>query len=218
MLGYFFKKGETYHIHNNTLNIHALVPSKADGCFEEFLGRKGRDLLDFVQDTIERVGARYLSGEPQDKKDQALFFYLWCGPKSPFFGKHAMKTFERYFLVNEENHDERSLYWKKNMQTDSFKQKLKDEFGIQRVIYGHTPVNYLEGKQMASSDGVAINVDGGFAAAYYNRGHALVHTPYQLFGIILPTHEEMQEAAENLVSAPLDIELIFLILHRHQRQ
>ena len=208
MLGYFFKKGETYHIHNNTLNIHALVPSKADGGFEEFLGRKGRDLLDFVQETIERVGGRYLSGEPQDKKDQALFFYLWCGPKSPFFGKHAMKTFERYFLVNEENHDERSLYWKKNMQTDSFKQKLKDEFGIQRVIYGHTPVNYLEGKQMASNDGVAINVDGGFAAAYYNRGHALVHTPYQLFGIILPTHEEMQEATENLVSAPLDIELI----------
>ncbi len=61
---------------------------------------------------------------------------------------------------------------------------------------------------MASSDGVAINVDGGFAAAYYNRGHALVHTPYQLFGIILPTPEEMTMAAQNLESAPLDIELI----------
>ena len=65
-----------------------------------------------------------------------------------------------------------------------------------------------KGKKMASRDGVAINVDGGFAAAYYNRGHALVHTPYQLFGIILPTPEEMQEAAQNLESAPLDIELI----------
>ena len=208
LLGYFFKKGKTYHIHNNSLNIHALVPSTVDGEFEEFLGKSGRELLDFIQETIERVGKRYVADEPQDEKDQALFFYLWCGPKSPFFGKHAMKTFERYFLLDEERHTERSLYWKKNMQSDAFKQKLKDEFGIQRVVYGHTPVDYSKGKQMASADGVAINVDGGFAAAYYNRGHALVHTPYQLFGIILPTPKEMQEAAENLVAAPLDIELI----------
>jgi fructose-1,6-bisphosphatase III len=208
LLSYFFKKGKTYHIHNNSLNIHALVPSTEDGEFEEFLGRKGRGLLDFVQETIERVGRRYINGEAQDKNDQALFFYLWCGVKSPFFGKHAMKTFERYFLIDKESHTERTLYWKKNLQTEAFKQQLKDEFGIQRVVFGHTPVDYLKGKQMASSDGVAINVDGGFAAAYYNRGHALVHTPYQLFGIILPTPEEMKEAAQKLESAPLDIELI----------
>ena len=208
LLRYFFKKGKTYHIHNNSLNIHALVPSREDGEFEEFLGRRGRGLLDFIQETIERVGARYLKEEPQEAQDQALFFYLWCGPKSPFFGKHAMKTFERYFLLDKETHAERTLYWKKNLQTEKFKQKLKDEFGIQRVIFGHTPVDYLKGKQMASTDGVAINVDGGFAAAYYNRGHALVHTPYQLFGIILPTPEEIQEAAKKLESAPLDIELI----------
>jgi fructose-1,6-bisphosphatase-3 len=208
LLSYFFKKGKTYHIHNNSLNIHALVPSRADGEFEEFLGRSGRDLLDFVQETIGRVGKKYLKGEPQEAQDQALFFYLWCGPKSPFFGKHAMKTFERYFLLDKKSHAERSLYWEKNMQTVAFKQKLQEEFGVQRVVFGHTPVDYMKGNSMASSDGVAINVDGGFAAAYYNRGHALVHTPYQLFGIILPTPEEMQEAARNLESAPLDIELI----------
>jgi len=208
LLSYFFKKGKTYHIHNNSLNIHALIPSRADGEFEEFLGHRGRELLDFVQETIVRVGKRYLTGEPQEAQDQALFFYLWCGPKSPFFGKHAMKTFERYFLLDKKSHTERSLFWKKNMQTDAFKQKLQEEFGIQRVVFGHTPVDYMKGNSMASSDGVAINVDGGFAAAYYNRGHALVHTPYQLFGIILPTPEEMLEAARNLESAPLDIELI----------
>jgi fructose-1,6-bisphosphatase-3 len=208
LLDYFFKKGNTYHIHNNSLNIHALVPSREDGEFEEFLGYKGRALLDFIQETVERVGRRYLNGESQDVKDQALFFYLWCGPKSPFFGKHAMKTFERYFLRDEETHKERTLYWKKNLKTDAFKQKLQEEFGIKRVVFGHTPVDYSKGNRMASTDGVAINVDGGFAAAYYNRGHALVHTPYQLFGIILPTPAEMEAAAQNLESAPLDIELI----------
>jgi fructose-1,6-bisphosphatase-3 len=208
LLQFFFSTGRTYHIHYNFLNIHALVPSTAEGEFEEFLGRKGKHLLDFIQETIERVGRNYIEGKKQRPQDQALFFYLWCGPKSPFFGKHAMKTFERYFLLDKETHKERSLYWKDNMQTDAFKKKMQQEFGIHRVIYGHTPVNYRKGAQMASQDGVAINVDGGFAEAYYNRGHSLVHTPHQLYGIILPTPDEIKEAERKLESAPLDIELI----------
>jgi len=208
LLQFLFTKGKTYHIQNNFLNIHALVPSTEDGEFEEFLARKGKNLLNFIQDTISRVGENYLQGKSQKKEDQALFFYLWCGPKSPFFGKHAMKTFERYFLTDKNTHQERSLFWKDNMQTDVFKKKMQQEFGVQRVIFGHTPVNYKKGIHMASEDGVAINVDGGFAAAYYNRGHSLVHTPHQLYGIILPTPDEMKEAEKKLESAPLDIELI----------
>ncbi len=208
LLHFLFTKGKSYHIQNNFLNIHALVPSTAEGEFEEFLGRKGKNLLAFIQETITRVGENYLAGRAQQKEDQALFFYLWCGPKSPFFGKHAMKTFERYFLIDKKTHAERSLFWKDNMETDSFKKKMQLEFGVQRVIFGHTPVDYKKGVQMASKDGVAINVDGGFAAAYYNRGHSLVHTPHQLYGIILPTPDEIKEAERKLESAPLDIELI----------
>ena len=66
---------------------------------------------------------------------------------------------------------------------------------------------------MARDDGVAINVDGGFAAGYYNRGHSLVQSPYQLYGIILPTPDEIKEAEQKLESAPLDIELIDEFLH-----
>ncbi len=208
LLNFLFTKGKTYHIQNNFLNIHALVPSTADGEFEEFLARKGKNLLNFIQDTIARVGINYIRGKSQKKEDQALFFYLWCGPKSPFFGKHAMKTFERYYLKDKATHAERTLFWQDNMQTKVFKKKMQEEFGVQRVIFGHTPVNYKKGLHMASEDGVAINVDGGFAAAYYNRGHSLVHTPHQLYGIILPTPDEMKEAEKKLESAPLDVELI----------
>lgn len=208
LLQFFFTQGKTYSITNNFLNIHALVPSTQKGDFEEFLGRKGKNLLDFIQNSISRAGQNYIQGTEQEADDQALFFYLWCGPKSPFFGKHAMKTFERYFLTDKETHVERSLYWSDNMQTTEFKKKMQDEFGVQRVVYGHTPVNYLKGKHMASEDGIAINVDGGFAAAYYNRGHSLVHTPHQIYGIILPTPDELKEAEVNLEPAPIDIELI----------
>ena len=94
------------------------------------------------------------------------------------------------------------------MLTDAFKQKMLKEFNAQRVIFGHTPVDVTKGKKMASEDGVAINIDGGFAAAYYNRGHALVHTPLQLYGVILPTPEEMKEANTRSESVPLLIEVI----------
>jgi len=213
LLSYLFNIGNTYSIYNDILNIHALVPSTSDGDFDEFLGQTGRNLLDFIQKTIERVGNNYVEGKVQDSRDQALFFYLWCGPKSPFFGKHAMKTFERYFLIDKQAHIEKSLYWLQNLEKIEFKEKLLEEFGVQRVVYGHTPINYLKGKHMASDDGIAINVDGGFAAAYYNRGHSLVQTPHQLYGIILPTPDEIKEAERKLESAPLDIELIDEFLH-----
>ena len=213
LLSYLFTFGRTYSVYNNILNIHALVPSTEDGDFEEFLDRSGRSLLDYIQSVIQRVGKNYINGTEQNNKDQALFFYLWCGPRSPFFGKHAMKTFERYFLIDKETHKERTLYWQQNLHSQKFKKRLLSEFGVRRVVYGHTPVNYLKGKHMASDDGVAINVDGGFAAAYYNRGHSLVHTPHQLYGIILPTPDEMKEAEERLESAPLDVELIDEFMH-----
>ncbi|MCG8333491.1 MAG: fructose-1,6-bisphosphatase [Proteobacteria bacterium] len=208
LLDFFFDKGQTYIIHNDMLNIHALIPSNQNREFEEFLNRRGKDLLDHVQESIERIGKAYLSGKKQREKDLALMFYLWCGPKSPFFGKDAMKTFERYFLLDKETHKERTLYWSKNLETDEFKQLIMQEFGTNRIIFGHTPVDFTKGKQMASGDGVAINIDGGFAAAYYNRGHALVHTPFQLYGIILPTPEELKQASLNLETVPLSVEII----------
>ena len=208
LMKFFFERGETYLIHNDMLSIHALIPSTENGDFDEFLNRRGRNLLNYIQKSIKRIGDAYLCGEKSRKEDLALMFYLWCGPKSPFFGKHAMKTFERYFLIDNATHKERSLYWATNMQNDEFKRKILAEFGTNRVIYGHTPVDFTKGKNMASSDGIAINIDGGFAEAYYNRGHALVHTPHQLYGIILPTPEEMKKAAHDLETVPISVEII----------
>lgn len=208
LLAFFFKRGKTYHVHHKLLNIHALIPSTSDGEFEIFLGKKGKNLLDYIQQSMENAGQAYLKGETQNEANQALFFYLWCGSKSPFFGKEAMKTFERYYLTDKSTHAEPSLYWKSNLKTDAFKQKILAEFDAHRVIYGHTPVDVTTGKKMASKDGIAINIDGGFAAAYYNRGHALVQTAYKLYGIILPTPNDLESSPSKSISNPLTIELI----------
>ena len=208
LLRYFFRYGETYKIHHDILNVHALIPSTKDGEFDEFLDRRGKELLDHIQKTIRKIGRAYLSNRKQSERDLALMFYLWCGPKSPFFGKEAMKTFERYFCREASSHKERTLYWAANLRSDRFKRKIMEEFGIGKVVFGHTPVDVTKGYNMASRDGIAINIDGGFAAAYYNRGHALVQTPFQLYGIILPTPEEIEQASLSSDTVPLSVEII----------
>ena len=208
MMRIFFEKGKVYHCYNNILNIHALIPSDENANFQELLGYKGKALLDYIQQKIRIIGEKYLTEKPQDNEDLALMFYLWCGPVSPFFGKNAMKTFERYFLIDKTLHKETTLYWEDNLHTAKFQTSIKKEFQIERVVYGHTPRDYLKGQKIASADGFAINIDGGFAEAYYHRGHALIHTPLQIYGVVLSSDDELKEYNTKKYLAPDTIEPI----------
>ncbi len=208
LMEFLFEHGKLYHIHNYILNIHALIPSTPDGQFEEFLGYKGKALLDHLQHRIKTIGKNYLESKPQDPKDLALMFYLWCGSKSPFFGKNAMKTFERYFIVDKSTHKEKLLYWGENLLKKEFMDKIMEEFGAERIVYGHTPVDIRKGEKIASPDGRAINIDGGFSDAYLSRGHALIQTPYSLYAIILPTPEEIIQARQKKEPVNLRVEII----------
>jgi fructose-1,6-bisphosphatase-3 len=208
LMSFLFGDGKMYHINNNILNVHALIPSTADGNFEAFLGKRGKELLDYIDMTVKKVGGNYLTGKPQDQKDLALMFYLWCGAKSPFFGKNAMKTFERYFMKDKDLHKEKLLYWSENIKKPEFMKKLMGEFNAKRIVYGHTPVDINKGEKIASPDGTAINIDGGFSDAYLNRGHSLIHTPYSLYAIILPAPEIIGEAQKKKEPVKLKIEKI----------
>ncbi|MBN2401705.1 MAG: fructose-bisphosphatase class III [Spirochaetes bacterium] len=208
LMKFLFEHGNLYHINNFILDIHALIPSTKDGKFENFLGKKGKELFNYIQDVVKNVGKNYLEDRQQNQKDLDLMFYLWCGPKSPFFGKHAMKTFERYFYKDKDTHKEKLLFWKENIEKKEFMDLIMKEFGARRIVYGHTPVDILKGEKIASTDGRAINIDGGFAEAYLNRGHSLIHTPYSLHAIILPTPDELAEAAKKKESVRLMIEPI----------
>lgn len=203
LMEYLFNDGRLYHINNYIMNIHALVPSTKDGKFDELYGKKGKELFDYIQDSVKRIGQTYLEGKKQEQFDLAIMFYLWCGPKSPFFGKHAMKTFERYFYVDKAAHREELLYWGENIRKKEFMDLLLNEFGAQRIVYGHTPVDIMKGEKIASPDGRAINIDGGFSDAYLARGHSLIHTPYSLYAIILPTHNEIIESGKNKTPAKM---------------
>ncbi len=208
LMEFLFEHGKMYHINNYILNIHALIPSTEDAKFDLFLDKKGKELFDHTEGIVKNVGHNYLNDKKQDPKELALMFYLWCGPKSPFFGKHAMKTFERYFFNDKDTHKEKLLYWGENIKNLKFMDLIMDEFDARRIVYGHTPVNILKGEKIASPDGRAINIDGGFSEAYLSRGHSLIHTPYSLYAIILPTPDEIIDSREKKEPVKLMIENI----------
>ncbi len=208
LMEYLFREGKLYHLNNYILNIHALIPSTREGEFEELYGKRGKDLLDYIEETVKDVGENYLNDRPQEQFQLAVMFYLWCGPKSPFFGKHAMKTLERYFYKDTETHKERTLHWGENIQKVEFLDLIEKEFGAQRVVFGHTPVNIDKGQKIASAEGRAINIDGGFSEAYLGRGHSLIQTPYSIYAIILPTEVQMDDARRKGEPAKLMFEQI----------
>ncbi|MBN1497692.1 MAG: fructose-bisphosphatase class III [Spirochaetes bacterium] len=194
LMRYLFEHGKLYHVNNYLLNIHALIPSTEEGKFDKLFGKKGKELLDHIEKMVKNVGNHYLEGSEQDPFELAVMFYLWCGPKSPFFGKHAMKTFERYFFKDKVTHKEKTLHWGENLKKKEFMDLIMQEFGAERIVYGHTPVDVMKGEKIASPDGRSINIDGGFSEAYLGRGHSLIHTPYSLYAIILPSLDEIREA------------------------
>ena len=208
LMKYLFEDGKLYHINNHIFNIHALIPCTADGQFDELMGYSGKKLFDYTQAVIKDIGHRYLHDEKQDDFNLSFTFYLWCGPKSPLFGKDAMKTFERYFHIDKETHKETTLYWEKNLQNEDFIKLIMDEFDSERIVYGHTPVNIEKGGKIASQNGRAINIDGGFSDAYLGRGHALIHTPYSLYAIILPSQDEIEKSEKEKIPAKLKFEEI----------
>lgn len=208
LMEYLFIEGKLYHINNYIMNIHALVPSTEDGSFEELYGKKGKELLDHIQITIKDIGDNYLEGREQEPFQLAMMFYLWCGAKSPLFGKDAMKTFERYFYRDKAAHKEKTLYWGKNIQNPDFISRLMDEFNVERIVFGHTPIDVSKGQKIATPDGRAINIDGGFSEAYLSRGHSLIQTPYSLYAIILPASDEIIDLRKKKEPTRLMFEMI----------
>jgi len=208
LMKYLFEEGKLYHINNYIMNVHALIPSTAEGKFETLYKKKGKELFDHLENTIKQVGKYYLEGVEQEDFQLAVMFYMWCGPKSPFFGKHAMKTFERYFYKDKTTHKEKTLHWGENILKKEFMDLIQEEFGASRVVFGHTPVDISKGEKIATPDGRAINIDGGFSEAYLARGHSLIQTPYSIYAIILPTEDEIAESGHKKEPAKLMFEHI----------
>lgn len=209
------RHGCMYKVVNNNLLYHASIPLNEDGTLREVeitpkKIAKGKDLLNKIGMIIRRAFQN--NGAECDKDMQYAtdyFLYLWCGPNSPLFDKHAMTTFERYFLKEKETHHEEKGFYFKFREREDIADAIMEEFGVNsakgHIINGHVPVHVNKGESPIKANGKLMVIDGGFSQAYHKEtgiaGYTLV---YHSRGFELVQHEPFS-SEEDAIKRGIDI-------------
>ena len=174
---FLFNKGSIYKCYNNNLLFHGCMPLNEDGTFMSINTGKGY----FGPDE-----------DPQKERCIDFFWFLWCGYKSPLFGKKKITTFERCFIEDQSTWKEAKNPYYTLMDQVEVVENIVAEFGLDRhtahIINGHMPVN--KGSNPVHANGRAFVIDGGFAKAYQKKtgigGYSLI---YRSQGFVLAAHE-----------------------------
>jgi len=192
---FLFSKGSLYKKYNGNLLFHGCMPLEKNGEFSSIRTSdgvmKGKEWFDYAEQLV-RIG---YFGSPTDKNKKRgidFFWYLWCGYKSPLFGKKKITTFERLFVEDPETWVEEKNPYYKLVDDVSVVERILEEFGLDKdtghIINGHMPVK--EGTNPVRAGGKAFVIDGGLAKAYRKTtgiaGYSLIYNSY---GFILAAHE-----------------------------
>ncbi len=173
---FLYSNGGMYKCCNSNLLYHGCIPMREDGRFDELVidgqAYKGKALMDFIDGQIQN--AYFLEkGTPEKEKSCDFMWYLWCGSKSPVFGKDKMATFENYFLAEPELKKERmNPYYRLSVQEEHC-DRILEEFGfstaVSHIINGHVPVKIKDGETPVKAGGKLFIIDGGLSKAYQGK-------------------------------------------------
>ena len=186
---FLLKKGSMYKVFNGNLIMHGCVPTDDDGEFssvtvgdERFSGKKLYDRLNLLIKQAARGDAYSVD----------YVWYLWCGKKSPLFGRDKMRTYEKYFggpLLEKED-----PYYK-YVRSEEYCLKVLREFGANGkyavIVNGHKPVRVKDGEKPESGNCRHVTIDGGLSKAYSLKtgigGYTLISNSE---GLYLVSHEQ----------------------------
>lgn len=194
---FLLRIGSMYRVYNGNLLMHGCVPTESDGSFSYVrvgeAAYNGKALYD-------RLDALVREARGGDAYSVDYMWYLWCGKKSPLYGRDKMCVYEKYFLNRspEENKDPYYTY----IQDEAFCLKVLAEFGANGkysvIVNGHTPVRVKEGELPESGNGRHITIDGGLSHAYYQKtgigGYTLISNSQGLF---LVSHMPLSAEGKN---------------------
>lgn len=211
-VNFLYNKGSLYKIYNDNLLIHGCVPMNKNGELVEVEidGKKvkGKEYLDKV-DRIARQA--FFGDEGTEEKENAMDFlwYLWCGENSPIFCKDTMRTFERYFIEDENTWKENKNPFYTFSKDEEYCTKILKEFGIDEekghIICGHIPVKFKAGESPIRANGKMLIIDGGLSKAYQKTtgiaGYTLIYNSY---GLILAAHETFT-STEDAIKDEIDL-------------
>ena len=197
---FLYAHGAFYKMCNGNLLYHGAVPMTEDGAFAairfEGTARSGKQLFDYC-DRRARQGYSAPAGSPARLAGQDFLWYLWCGAKSPLFGRSAMTTFERLYIADPAAQVEIKDPYYSHIADPRTAEHILREFGLSgegsHIVNGHVPVRAIEGESPIKGGGRLIIIDGGFCRAYHRRtgiaGYTLV---YNSRGLILRTHQPFE--------------------------
>ena len=197
---FLYAHGAFYKMCNGNLLYHGAVPMTEDGAFAairfEGTARSGKQLFDYC-DRRARQGYSAPAGSPARLAGQDFLWYLWCGAKSPLFGRSAMTTFERLYIADPAAQVEIKDPYYRHIADLCTAEHILREFGLSgegsHIVNGHVPVRAIEGESPIKGGGRLIIIDGGFCRAYHRRtgiaGYTLV---YNSRGLILRTHQPFE--------------------------
>ncbi len=188
---FLYSHGSMYKCYNSNLLYHGCIPMREDGTFEEICmegsSYSGKALMDYVDNKIQN--AYFLPEHTQESSDARDFmWYLWCGAKSPVYGKGKMTTFEHYFIEDHQTHMEpMNPYYRLSIK-EEYCEKILSEFGLSgesaHIINGHVPVKIKEGESPVKAGGRLFLIDGGLSKAYQSKtgiaGYTLIYNSNHL--------------------------------------
>ena len=190
-INFLYSHGSMYKRYNSNLLFHGCIPMKEDGSFEgiELEGKlqTGKSLMDSIE---RQIKAAYFLPDGSVEKENAKDFmwYLWCGAKSPLFGKDRMATFEHYFIEDKATHKERMNPYYKLSVEEKYCDQILEEFGLPKdgshIINGHVPVKIKDGEKPVKAGGKLYIIDGGLSKAYQSKtgiaGYTLIYNSNHL--------------------------------------
>lgn len=202
---FVYSHGGMYKRCNSNILYHGCIPMKENGEFDELkingIIYSGKRLLAYIEDIVKMA---YFLPEEDPMKEWCMDFvwYLWCGPKSPVFGKDKMATFESYFIADKATHKEHMNPYYKLSQKEEVCDKILKEFGLptegSHIINGHVPVKSKDGESPIKGNGKLYVIDGGLSKAYQPKtgiaGYTLIFNSHYL---ALAEHKPFDPNQEN---------------------
>ncbi|SEK19687.1 fructose-1,6-bisphosphatase [Ruminococcus albus] len=169
---FLYTNGSMYNTINGNLLFHGCIPLDDKG---ELLSVKiegeeysGKALLDKLDEVANK--AYYLHSGEEKENSADLLWYLWCGPRSPLYGKDKMAFFERYFIDDKSLHTENYNPYYQFSENADVCMRILEMFGIDpergHIINGHVPVKIKNGESPVKAGGKLFVIDGGISKAY----------------------------------------------------
>ena len=188
---FLYSHGGIYKCYNSNLLYHGCIPMEKDGSFASIMvdGKTycGKNLMDYFDKQVQNA---YFMPEGAPGKEDAvdLMWYLWCGAKSPVFGKDKITTFEHYFVEDKSTHKETMNPYYQLSQKEEFCRRILLEFGLpeegSHIINGHVPVKMKDGEKPVKAGGKLFIIDGGLSKAYQSTtgiaGYTLIYNSHHL--------------------------------------